>query len=164
MAKLYELGVAYNQVYDQVYDGEIPIEDLAFALDSIEGLAEDKIENFAKIIFSMDSDIEAIRSERQRLAHKEDMIEKHKDGIKSYIQMVLTSMGKEKVKTPLFTIYIQNNPQSVNVIDEDALRSKPWLWISQEPKLDKKQILKDLKDGKEIAGVALQQTRSLRIR
>lgn len=44
-------------------------------------------------------------------------------------------LGKEKVKTPLFTVSIRNNAPSVNVLDEASIPKE--FFIEQAPKLDK---------------------------
>ena len=69
--------------------------------------------------------------------------------------------GKEKFKTPLFNFNIQNNPPSAQV-DEKQVDEK--YLIPQPPKVDKKAIITDLKEGKEVKGAVLTQGRSLRIR
>jgi hypothetical protein len=68
----------------------------------------------------------------------------------------------EKVKGELFTVAIQNNPQSVEVLDESKIPKD--YFVEQPPKLKKHLLLASLKQGEEIAGVELKQSRSLRIR
>jgi Siphovirus Gp157 len=65
------------------------------------------------------------------------------------------------VKRPTLTVSIQNNPPSVKVLDEKLLSD---YMIPQDPKLDKKAILTALKEGMEVSGAELQQTRGVRIR
>ena len=69
--------------------------------------------------------------------------------------------GIDRVEGKLIKVAIQNNPQSVRVENEEALKE---YFIEQAPKLDKKALLADLKNGVEVYGAELQQTRSIRIR
>ena len=70
--------------------------------------------------------------------------------------------GKTKFKTPLFSFGIQKNPTSVQ-IEEGATIPDKYL-IAQEPKIDRKGMIADLKEGIEIKGCTLTQSESLRIR
>lgn len=70
--------------------------------------------------------------------------------------------GKEKFKTALNSYSIANNPPSLDITDESLIPKQ--YYIEQQPKLDKKELLKVVKDGLEIKGVELKQSRSLRVR
>lgn len=162
MAKLYELGQAFNAVYEQLYDSELPVDEIIEAANAIEGMFEDKADSYAMILRSMDSDCDSIKAEEQRLAERRKSLENRRESFKKALEEQMIDTGKEKFKTALFSFGIQNNPASVNVVDETAIGNK--YWVPQDPKLDKKQILADLKEGAEVAGAQLQQTRGLRIR
>ena len=74
----------------------------------------------------------------------------------------MITMGKEKIKTDKFTIHIQNNPQSVDIKDESDI---PYTYyVEQQPKLDKRALLDDLKNGVKVPGVEVKQTRGVRFR
>lgn len=74
----------------------------------------------------------------------------------------MRAVDKLKFKTKLFSFNIQNNPPSVDITDEKLIPQE--FFIDQAPKLDKKSLLAALKDGKEIEGATIKQTKSLRIR
>ncbi|MDK9610246.1 siphovirus Gp157 family protein, partial [Staphylococcus pseudintermedius] len=57
---------------------------------------------------------------------------------------------------------IANNPPSLDVTEESLIPKE--YWVSQAPKLNKKDLLKDIKNGADIKGVEVKQTRSLRVR
>lgn len=162
MPKLYELTGMYNQLWDLVEDEEMDLVQLEEALKSVEEDINAKAENLAKIIKQIDGDVTTIKAEIDRLAAKKKALENKKDGIKTYLTEQLDIAGMDKVKTPLFTVAMQNNPPSVNVLDE-ALIPKQY-FIPQDPVLDKKGILAALKEGQEVPGAELKQGRSLRIR
>lgn len=157
--RLYDLTQNYTKVLEMIQEGH---EGLADTLESIQDAIEEKAENIAKIIRTIDAECEAIKAEEQRLADRRKAMENRRDGLKTYLEEQLISVGVDKVKTPVFTIAIQNNPPSVDVID-DKLIPKTF-FIEQEPKLDKNSLLQALKEGKDVPGVQLKQTRSLRIR
>lgn len=158
--KLYELTENYSQVLELAE--QLDAETLRDTLDSIDEAIEIKIENTAKVVRSLEGNVDAIDNEIKRLTDKKSTLNNNIKGIKSYMQESMEQVGKEKVKGHLFNIGIQNNPQSVNVVDEKKIKMD--YFVEQPSKLDKKRLLADLKEGKEVEGAELQQTRSLRIR
>ena len=70
--------------------------------------------------------------------------------------------GKEKFKTALNSYSIANNPPSLEVKDKNVVPKE--FFTEQEPKLNKKELLKAVKEGLEIKGIELKQSRSLRVR
>lgn len=160
--KLYELTEAYKSIWELVTDGDVDLEALEAALQQVEDDLNSKAENMAKLIKSIEANVDAIKTEEQRLAARRKALENKKDNIKQYLEMQLNIAGIGKVKTPVFTIGIQNNPPSVNVIDE-AIIPKKYL-VEQAPVIDKKTLLAELKSGIVVPGAEIKQTRSLRIR
>jgi len=57
---------------------------------------------------------------------------------------------------------LQKNPPSVEIFDECAIAKSDGYWRDLDPVLDKKLILKDLKEGKKVDGARLKQTESIR--
>jgi len=158
--KLYELTEQYNQVLEMAE--QVEAETLKDTLESIDDAIEVKVENTAKVVRILESNIAAIDSETKRLANRKSTMSNNVVGIKRYLQEEMEKVGKEKIKGPLFNVGIQNNPQSVKVMDMEKINQD--YFIPQPAKLDKKMLLADLKEGIEVSGAELQQTRSLRIR
>lgn len=158
--KLYELTENYNQVLELAE--QLDAETLKDTLDSIDEAIEIKVENTAKVVRSLEGNVDAIDSEIKRLTAKKSTLNNNIKGIKTYMQESMEQVGKDKIKGQLFNIGIQNNPQSVKVLDEKKINMN--YFIEQPLQLDKKLLLADLKEGKEVEGAEIQQTRSLRIR
>jgi Siphovirus Gp157 len=158
--KLYELSNAYKQVMDLLEEGET--ESLRDTLESIQEPLEDKAENIAKLVQSSLAECEVIKSEEKRLADRRRALETKVTGLKQYLFEQLEHAGLSKVKRPTITVSIQNNPPSVEVLDEGLILSQ--FRIPQPDKVDKKALLIHLKEGNELPGVTLKQGRGLRIR
>jgi hypothetical protein len=158
---LYDLTNEYFQILELMEDPDIDQEIIQQVLGELTDKIESKAENIAKVIKSIEGDIEVISAEEKRLQGKRRALETNKERLKQYLQEQLELVGRTTVKTPLFSIGVQNNPVSVEVIEENII---PEDFISYTPTINKKDILTQLKEGKEIPGVALKQTRSLRIR
>lgn len=161
--KLYELTEMYQNVWNLIEDEEVDIESLEIALNQIEENIEAKAEGMAKLIKSIDGDIAALKEEENRLAKKRKALENKQKNIKTYLEYQLIGMGIDKVKTPLFTVALQNNPPSVRFIDE-ALIPEQYKVRTELVSIPKKIILDDIKKGIEVAGVEVIQGKSLRIR
>lgn len=160
MTKLYELTESYMQLID--LSEQLDPETFKDTLDAIQDSLEDKVENTAKVVKSLESDVTAIKEEEKRLKERRQVLETKIDSIKNYLKEQLELAGIDKVKRPTITVSIQKNPPSVKVIDEKLIPSS--FMIQQEPKLDKKAILQNLKEGKTVPGVELIQGRGLRIK
>ena len=85
--------------------------------------------------------------------------------MKEAMKYAMQVTGTTKSKGDLFTVSLQNNPESV-VLDEQYLENIPSKYlIPQEPKVDKALLKEDLKAGVILDGVAhLEQTKGIRIR
>lgn len=160
MTKLYELTESYMQLID--LSEQLDPETFKDTLDAIQDSLEDKVENTAKVVKSLESDVTAIKEEEKRLKERRQVLETKIDSIKNYLKEQLELAGIDKVKRPTITVSIQKNPPSVKVIDEKLIPSS--FMIAKAPELDKKAVLKKLKDGEEVPGVELFQGRSLRIK
>ena len=162
MSKLYEISERYKNIQVLLDNPELPNGEIKKALDNIGEEFDTKAENVAKVISAMNSDADGIKKEIERLQERKRVAENRIKGLKNYIYEQMQAMGKQKIKGTLFTLAIQKNAPSVNVINEDIVPAQ--YKIPQPPKLDKKAILTDLKQGVEVNGVEIKQGTSLRIR
>lgn len=160
--KLYELTENYLNLQELLETEEVDQNLITKALDEVGGELEDKAENIAKLIKTLDVDINGYKAEEKRLADKRKSLENRVKSLKEYLDSAMKLTGKKKFKGQLFSFNIQKNPPSVNVTDENIIPSK--YYIPQDPVLDKKTLLADLKAGEEVPGAEINQTESLRIR
>ncbi|EAG6952144.1 siphovirus Gp157 family protein [Listeria monocytogenes] len=156
--KLYELTESYQNVLDIAE--QLEAETLKDTLDAITESIEVKAENTAKVIKTVNAEIEVLDTEIKRMSSRKSTLKNNVESMKRYLKEELEKVGLDKVKGQHLTIRIQNNPQGVLVEDESKLGA---YLVEQPKKLDRKAILADLKDGKEIDGAEIQQGRSLRI-
>lgn len=158
--KLYELTDDYLNLLEVAE--ELDEETFQNTLEAIEDAIEDKVENTAFLIRNLEADIKTLKDEEKRLKGRRQALENKVARMKDYLFEQLEKAGIDRVKRPLITVSVQNNPPSVKVIDEKLIPSS--FMIPQPPKLDKKGILEKLKNGENVPGVELAQGRSLRIR
>lgn len=156
---LFELTKNWNEVVEIAE--QLDAETLKDTLDSINEAIDVKVENTAYVIKTLEANVAAIVLEEKRLAAMKSAQMNNIKNLKLYIQESMEKVGLDKVQGKTIKVAIQNNPQSVRIENEEAL--KEYL-VEQAPKLDKKALLNDLKNGVEVHGAELQQTRSIRIR
>lgn len=165
MATLYELTGNYLYLNDLLHDDEADEQAVLDTLESIEGEIEDKADGYAKIIKQLEYDALALRGEETRMAERRRMLEKRAEKLKTTLMESMEITGKTKFKTPLFSFGIQNNPPSVVLDAKDLTKIPEDYLIPQDPKVDKKKLMDELKNGVALDGVAhLEVSRSLRIR
>lgn len=158
--KLYELTSSYQQVLEIAE--QLDAETLKDTLDSINDAVEQKVENTAFVVKQLEANVSVIDEEIKRLQAMKGTQTNNIKSLKLYLQESMEKVGLDKVQGKLIKIAIQNNPQSVEVLDENVIPKN--YFVEQNPKLDKKAILADLKSGAQVEGVEIKQTRSLRIR
>lgn len=162
MSKLYELTNSYTNLLELLDNKDVPAELVVKSLGEVKEEIEDKAENIAKLIKMLEVDIEGYRAEELRLQVNRKSLENKVDSLKDYLEESMKAIGKTKFKGKLFSFNIQKNAPSLDIESMDHIPGQ--YLIEQEPKLDKKALLKDIKEGLEIIGVQLKQTESLRIR
>ncbi|MDS0981111.1 siphovirus Gp157 family protein [Staphylococcus hominis] len=161
MASLFDLSTDYKQLYDLIAEQEDE-QILKDTLASINDAIEDKADGYVAVIKTLEGDNKAIDEEIKRLRQRKTSNQNGVKRLKESLQEVMEQTGKEKFKTALNSYSIANNPPSLDITDESLIPKQ--YYIEQQPKLDKKELLKVVKDGLEIKGVELKQSRSLRVR
>lgn len=106
MASLYELTDAYRNIQDMIENGD---ENLEAILTTINDEIETKAENYAKVMANMESDIDAIDKEIERLQNRKATIKNGIARMKETLYQNMKQIGKEKFKTELFTFTIAKN-------------------------------------------------------
>ncbi len=169
MTSLYDLtGQLLNlqNALSDFTDNEDCLAAIEAAMAEVEGSIEEKATGYGKIIRNLESSAAAAKAEADRLSNKAKAYEHNAKRLKAYLYASMEAIGKDKIKTDLFTFAIQNNPPSVD-IGEDfmkwALGNDRYLRY-KDPEVDKKAILADIKAGIEVPYATLIQSRSLRMR
>lgn len=155
--QLYEL----TEMYLNLKDMDIEEGDLNSALENIDDEIETKADNIAKVLRDFDGDIEALKSEEERLAKKRKAIENRQKHLKEYLQNAMLVLDKRKFKTDLFSFNIQKNAPSLKILDESKI---PEDYYKIERKLNKNDLKEAVKNGLFEDAAELVQTESLRIR
>lgn len=162
MTGLYDLTKTFRRIMDMADEGILDQEELQEALMELDDEVEVVAEGCAKMISELECNNAAIALEIQRLEKKKKENAANMETIKKSLEKFLTTMKKEKFKTPLYSFGIQNNPPKL-VVDKPELIPVEYL-IPQPAKADSAKIKNFLKTAGSCDWAHLEQTRSLRIR
>lgn len=157
MATLYELTGQFLDIYNMDLDDETK----ADTLDSIDWQTnyEEKIENCIKVVRNKEADIEARKSEIERLTNLNKADKRANERMLERIKSSMQLTGRDKVNTSLFKVSFRKS-KAVEV--EDLLLPESYKVATWKP--DKKRIKEDLKNGLEILGAKLVENQNLIIK
>ena len=165
MANIYELTNELSLLWDLMENGELEDEVLIGAFDCAKEDLADKLEGYCKFIKNLESDIQGLKAEEERLNARRKTMENTVTRCKEAMKFALNTAGEKKIACGTFTVSVQNNAPFV-VMDESYIENIPEEYlVPQEPKIDKKKIKADIDAGKDLDGIAHLETGvSLRIR
>ena len=162
MSSLYDLTEQFQELLSMALDPDVDEQALADTMEGIECEIEEKADGYAKVIKSLEADVEALKVEEARLAGRRKNISANIDRMKRSLKTAMRLTGKTKFKTSLFSFNIAKNPPALKIDMPDRVPEE--FLIPQEPKIDSVAIKKELKDGVVYDWCHLEQTESLRIR
>lgn len=159
MATLYDLTDKYQQLLTLADEDSDAFAD---TLEAINDAIEDKAEGYAVVDGKLKSDEDYLASEIKRLQARKKSISNNRKRLKESLYDSMKMTGNQKIKTPNYTIWVQNNPISVNILDEDKLDKK--FFEEQPDKLNKNLVKEAIENGEEVGGAELSQTEGVRIK
>jgi hypothetical protein len=124
------------------------------ALDQVEGQWMTKVESIGHLVKDYEHSIRDWEEERIRLDNMSKALKLRIEWLKSYLMYNMQVKGEDKLQFALVTVVIRNNPPSVGITDEKEIPSS-YTRIIQEIKINKAEILKELKAGKQVPGTTL---------
>ena len=136
---LYELTGAYLQLQNLMEDPDIDSDLIDVRMSEINGDLEDKADNYAKLIRNMESNLNGIAAEMERLKTKKNLLESSVKRLKDNLQASMIATGKIKFQTDLFSFNVQKNggkaPVVLDVKDTSELPDD-LVRITEAPDLD----------------------------
>jgi hypothetical protein len=154
MATLYEIDEEILNCVDMETGEIIDVE----RLGQLQLARDDKVEGIALWIKNLLSDVDAIKSEEEKLAQRRKANENKAKNLKEYLSKFLNG---QKFKTPKVSISYRKS-ESVEVTDLSKL-DDDYLKFA-EPTVDKTKVKKALKAGTVLQGVSLVENQNIQIR
>lgn len=158
---IYEIADELQQLQQMLVDNPED-EYIPDTLESVQYDLELKAEGYVKIIKNLEAQALAYKNEIDRMSAKKHTIENSIDRLKQALFNAMSVTGTDKIKGELFNISLRNNaPQLPKDLD---IHKVPVMYlVEQEPKIDRKELLKAVKNG-EVTFIDLVQSKSLSIR
>jgi Gp157 protein len=146
--------ITYRTIRDRIRAEDPQIDEQTLA-DTVEGLT-DLHEITAAIIRAALADEALATGLKGRIAEMQDRLERLQDCAAKRRQIakdVMVELDLKKITAPDFTVSIRPGMLALLVLDEAAVPSI--YWEPREPRLNRQELLNDLKGGAEVNGVAL---------
>ena len=148
MAALYELTGAFLELMDMLEDEECDEQCIMDTLESVEYEIEDKADGYAKIIKSLESKVNGLSKESDRLTARKKIYENRIKWLKQNLEMCMRATGKRKFTTDLVSFNIQKNGGKRKlVVDVDVEKVPEKYRIKQPDAIDGESIREYLKEN-----------------
>lgn len=158
---LFELTENYVKFFTEFENVDEVTEEMQEMADNLNVEIEEKCDNYGKMIRNLEADVEAFKNQEKIFNEKRKSAENKVKWLKQNLQASMELQGRKKVKTDLFSFNIQKNAPSLEITNEKNIDDSYYI---VERKLNKRELLNDIKEGLIVDGVELKQTESLRIR
>lgn len=158
---LFELTENYVKFFTEFENADEITDEMQEMANNLNVEIEEKCDNYAKMIKNLEADVEAYKNQEKIFNEKRKSAENKVKWLKQNLQASMELQGRKKVKTDLFSFNIQKNAPSLEIRDENNIDDSYYVI---ERKLNKRELLNDIKEGLIIDGVELKQSESLRIR
>ena len=147
-------AIVYRSIRDRLLAEDPQIDEQTLA-DTVEGLT-DLHEILAAIVRAAITDEALATGLKGRIADMQGRLDRLEDRVVKRRQIakeVMLELDLKKLSAPDFTASIRPGMPALTVIDERAVPSI--YWEAREPRLNRQGLAADLRQGAEIAGVAL---------
>ena len=147
-------AIHYRVIRDRIREQDPQIDEQTLA-DTVEGLT-DLHEIVIAIIRSALADEALVTGLKCRIADMQGRLDRLQDRASKRRQIakdVMVELDLKKITAPDFTVSIRPGTPALLVLDEAAVPSI--YWEPREPRLNRQELLSELKEGAEIEGVVL---------
>ena len=154
MDQLTLAAISYRSLRDRLRAEDPQIDEQTLA-DTVEGLT-DLHEIVTAIIRSALTDEALVTGLKCRIADMQGRLDRLQDRASKRRQIakdVMVELDLKKITAPDFTVSIRPGTPALLVLDEAAVPSI--YWEPREPRLNRQELLSELKEGAEIEGVAI---------
>lgn len=155
---LYALADQYRVLQERLDDGE----DVSDALAQLDGALEQKSLAIMHAMRNLDAEVEAFKTEEQRLAARRKTLEAQRTKLKEYVLRCMQDANVLKLKAGTFQLAVREDPEHV-VIEDEGLIPDTYMRVKREP--NKSAILDAYRTtGELVPGTRVERGHSLRTR
>lgn len=153
MSSIYELNKNYMELTAMLEAAETPeeVEAIQNTLEMLDLSIEEKIENTAKYMVNVESDIQGLKNEIDRLTKIKKAKENAVERLKNNVEYAMKQKGIEKLEVGTFKAGYRKS-EIVEIINLDII---PADFTKVEIKADKTAIKKAIKAGEVVEGAEI---------
>lgn len=163
---LYELNnqliSAVNSAFESTDEDGCVEADFFKQLEALKVARDEKLENLALYIKSLEATAGAIKAEEEKLKERRETIQRKATSIKNYIASSMQYAGENKFESARCKLSFRTS-KSVEVYDE-ALIPREFFTETVTYKLSKSAIKEAIAGGAEVAGAAVVENKNLQIK
>lgn len=149
MPNLYELASEFAALQAAADNHELSDEELTQLLDAIDESRlslRDKVDNIAKLLASMDGDVEAFKREEHRINRRRKAMENKIERLRDWVRTTMDVLDVSDIKTDVHQVQIQPGNHKVIITDANKVPDE-YIKTTRTPM--KKAILAAYKDDGE---------------
>ena len=159
MSNLYNLSAEVAALKEKLEASDLDAQTIADTLEAESFDFEEKCRAVGYVVKEFESKITSLEEAYDEMWQRKVHFENKRKSLLEYLQACMTIANVKKVEGVEFDISIRKNPHAVKIVDAGLVPESYWKIPEPAPaKLDKKSILKDLKDGKNVPGCQIEQT------
>lgn len=165
MSVLYELRELNNEflMLAEMLEDDPSSEVLKDTLEGLAGELEVKYEGYCTVLSALNDKADSIKHEITRLSERKIMAENAADRLKKALYLSMQATGKRRIEGNIYTMSIKKTAPQLDEVPDWGNLPKEYL-VEQEPKVDRRGLLADVKAGKNVPGVTLRQGECLVIK
>lgn len=133
------------------------IEEVQQIKEIIAGEVANKGKGIVQVVRSLESDVDAIKSEIDRLHKIKRVKENNVKRLRDYTKVCMEQMEVKKIETPVGNLTLRKGVSTLKIDDESKLPSK-YIEVVQTYKVNKDLVKSDLKSGIKIEGVYMSES------
>lgn len=157
MQTLYEITDTYIQLLEMASDPETDLSVFADTLEAVEGELEVKAEGYAIVNQELQTRIDGITREIDRLMAWRSAVMSNKKRLNEALMNAMEAMGKRKLETEHFRISIARNGGKQPMYVTPSVEDIPEAFIVRKPEPDKEKIRAALEAGEELGFAHLEE-------
>lgn len=164
MKPLYALIEQYREL-ERLDVEDIDEQTLAETLEALQGEITLKATNCALYARNIETFADSVEEAAQQMAERAKRLRRKADGVRAYLLNQMRGAGITKIQAPEFTLSIRKNPAAVQINPGAVI--PPEYMVQPEPpppRVDKRKLADDLKQGVIVDGCWLEQSERLEIR
>lgn len=158
MTSLREISDQHKELMGLIESDDLD-EAIADTMEAIEGEFEEKAKSLKIVSDNIKSDIDILDAEIKRLQERKKVAENRYKSMIEYLRLNMEFTGIKKIQHPLFTITLRAGRKIVEIENEESLPDE-CVVVSTSVKPDKRRIEKLLKEGEDVPGAKLVDSKS----